>query len=325
MNLPTFEDAIKSSRAFNIFLSDFRLGLGHAYMLVSPDDEIVSEYFSLVAFTIFCDTHSACGNCVGCRTVAHENNTDITYFNREHQKIKVEMVKDLISTIDIKPLMGKKLYFIERADLMNIDAQNKLLKTLEEPPEDVSFFLGVQNESAMLDTIKSRCGVIHMDIFDRKTVYDVLKSFGVEDDAAEIAAACSEGQLGKAKHIALSPEFAETYTFVCGLLKNLKRSANIIEYDNHSIVQKNTEIFLDILSIVLRDILALKDCPEVATSTFLKDKLMPLTHDFSERAIGDILLKINEVRKELSLNVNLTSAIDDLFFYILEEKFKWQP
>ncbi len=325
MSFTTFEDAIKASKAFNVFLSDFRLGLGHAYMLVSPDDEIVSDFFSLVAMTVFCQTHTACGQCSGCRTVMHGNHSDIQYLNRSHEKIKVDAIKDLVNSVIIRPLGERKLYFVERADLMTAEAQNKLLKTLEEPPKDVSIFLGVANESAMLDTVKSRCRVIYMDIFSRETVFSVLKSFGVDDNNAEIASVCSEGLLGKAKRIALSKEYTDIYNFAVNLLFNLKKSVNIIEFDGADEIQKNVNVFLDALSLVLSDLLALKTKRENALSETIKAQLQPLKKSFSERAIANIIIKINEVRKKLSLNTNLTACVDDLFFCILEEKFKWQP
>ena len=55
-----FEDTLKNSRAYHLLSNDFRLELGHAYMLVSPDDDTVKEFFTLIATTIFCETKSAC-------------------------------------------------------------------------------------------------------------------------------------------------------------------------------------------------------------------------------------------------------------------------
>lgn len=76
---------------------------------------------------------------------------------RRRQKIKVEDVAGLIEDTETKPFESdNKLYFVNYADKMNPAAQNKLLKTLEEPQKAVSIFLGVGSESAILDTVKSR-------------------------------------------------------------------------------------------------------------------------------------------------------------------------
>lgn len=82
---------------------------------------------------------------------------------------------------------------------MNAQAQNKILKTLEEPPKDVTIFLGVANEASMLATIKSRTRNVYIDLFDEETIYNSMLALGLDDQMSAIAAACSEGQLGKAK------------------------------------------------------------------------------------------------------------------------------
>jgi DNA polymerase III gamma/tau subunit len=150
--------------------SDFRLEVGHAYMLVSPDDEIVKEFFTLLATTIFCETKSACMHCSQCSTVVHDNHSDVVVLNRNAENIKVETIRDMTKDASIRSLSGTKLYYIHRADMMSAASQNKLLKTLEEPPKGVTIFLGVSNESAMLDTIKSRCRSVYLDVFDNEVV-----------------------------------------------------------------------------------------------------------------------------------------------------------
>lgn len=105
----------------------------------------------------------------------------------------------MLDTIAVKPLSDRKVYFVHRADLMNAQAQNKILKTLEEPPKDVTIFLGVANEASMLATIKSRTRNVYIDLFDEETIYNSMLALGLDDQMSAIAAACSEGQLGKAK------------------------------------------------------------------------------------------------------------------------------
>ena len=173
-----FEDTLKNSRAYHLLSNDFRLELGHAYMLVSPDDDTVKEFFTLIATTIFCETKSACMHCNECGKVLHGNHPDLAVINAIGENIKVEAIKDLTEDAGIKSFSGTKVYYIHRADLMNTAAQNKLLKTLEEPPKGVVIFLGVSNESAMLDTIKSRTRTVYLDVFDNDTVKNAMLDLG---------------------------------------------------------------------------------------------------------------------------------------------------
>ena len=193
MNRPVFETTLRESRAFDLVSKDMMLGMGHAYMIVSPDDDTVKEFFTLVAGMIFCTSKRACFDCVECHKLLTDNHPDIFTVNYAGEKIKVQDVKNLISSVSIKPLGAVKAYFIHRADLMTPDAQNKLLKTLEEPPENVVFFLGAANEAGILDTVKSRCRKVYIDIFDRETVFNALTGLDCDGDSAAIAAACCEG------------------------------------------------------------------------------------------------------------------------------------
>lgn len=258
MNRPVFETTLRESRAFDLVSKDMMLGMGHAYMIVSPDDDTVKEFFTLVAGMIFCTSKRACFDCVECHKLLTDNHPDIFTVNYAGEKIKVQDVKNLISSVSIKPLGAVKAYFIHRADLMTPDAQNKLLKTLEEPPENVVFFLGAANEAGILDTVKSRCRKVYIDIFDRETVFNALTGLDCDGDSAAIAAACCEGQLGKARSIAFSPEYKERYSDALTLLEQLKRSRDILSAENVPSLRQNPGEFFKILSVAMRDIMAAK-------------------------------------------------------------------
>lgn len=254
----------------------------------------------------------------------HDNNPDITHFNREGESIKVDAVKELSAAADIRSFSGTRLFFVYRADLMNAAAQNKLLKTLEEPPEGVSFFLGVSNESAMLETVKSRCRKVYMDVFDDQTIKKALVDLGCEESIAKIATTCSEGTLGNAVKIARSPEYVELYRSAVKLLFDLKRSTDILAISRLSVLNNDTDKFLDVLSIILRNMLVLKAGKDKALSKLVGEDIKTLSESFSPLAISEIIKRINLSRRKLSLNVNSTATIDWLLFGILEDKFKWQ-
>ena len=324
MNEITFEKSLRASKAFSLISSDLKTGLGHAYMVVSPDDEIVDELFMLTAASVYCVSHYACLNCAECKKVLHNNHPDIFHLYPVKDKIKVEDIEGLLDTVSVKSLSGRKLYFIHRADLMNVQAQNKLLKTLEEPPSDVTIFLGVANEAGMLDTIKSRAREIYVDIFDEDAVYDAMLALGLDKEMSAIAAACSEGQLGKARKIATSPKYADLYKSALYVLNNLARSSDVVKVDGIIATQEDIQGFLDVLSIVLRDMLVSKQNEKMMLSKHVSEDIINLSGRYSERAIAEIILKINAVRKKLALNVSAIATIDDLLFSILEVRHKWQ-
>lgn len=318
-----FEKALRGSRAYSLLQNDLKSGLSHAYIIASGDDDVVDEFFMLAAMAIYCENaHSACCDCAECRRVLHATHADIFHINEKRDKIKVDDVTDMLSTVFIKSLSGRKLYFIHRADLMNVQAQNKLLKTFEEPPADVTVFLGVANESAMLDTIKSRARAIHIDLFDKDTVYDAMRALGCDENMSAVAAACSEGMLGKARKIATSPEYSSLYDEALSLMDGLDRSTDVARFDGKIANSDNVGAFLDVLSIIIRDMMIVQDQPDMVLSKHVSQKIAALANKYSQKALAKILYLINDTRRQLSLNVSALSAIDNLLFSALEVRHK---
>ncbi len=324
MNELTFEKPLRTSKAYSLIASDLKVGIGHAYMVISPDDEVVDEFFMLVATSMYCQNHNACFECAECKKVLHNNHADIYHLYPAGNKIKVGDVDLMTETVSVKSFSGRKVYFVHRADLMNVQAQNKLLKTLEEPPKDVTIFLGVANEASMLGTIKSRTRQIYMDSFDADAIFQSLSDMGIDEQMCAVATACSEGQLGKARKIASSQKYADLYKSALYVLDNLARSCDVVKVDGLIATQEDVDGFLDVLSIILRDMLVCKQNSEMLLSRHVGQNIIELSSRYSERAIAEIIFKVNSVRKKLSLNVSAIATIDDLLFSILEAKHKWQ-
>ncbi len=319
-----FENILKSSRAYELMLADIKKGLGHAYRIVCADDDLTDSFLTLVAASVFCANKNACLSCAECRKVLHMSHADVIHVNKERAEIKKETISDLVSSVEMRGLSGQKLYLVHRADLMNLAAQNKLLKTLEEPPEGVTFLLGVANDLSLLETVRSRSRAVYLDGFDEKAIYDELVSMGKEEHSAAVAAACSNGMPGKALLIADSSEYVGYYDAATSLLTRLNKSSDIIELSPAVQAVKDMDEFLDVLSIIIRDMLVYKHDPALSTAGLLGGDIPALSAKYSDRALAEILSAINLVRKKLSLNVNLQATIDSLLFKMLEVKHKWQ-
>lgn len=99
-----------------------------------------------------------CNNCKACKSFENNNNPDIIIIDEQDESIKTEQIKELVKNVLEKPIQGeKKIYIINNSENMTREAQNSLLKTLEEPPEYVIVILITSNENLLLNTIKSRC------------------------------------------------------------------------------------------------------------------------------------------------------------------------
>lgn len=320
-----FQDALKKSRAYNLIKHDIDTGnLSHAYMVISPDVFAVQNLFRLIACAVYCK--DACTTCPVCKKVQNGNHADVKFINEDGKKIKVEDVAALIEDTETKPFESdNKLYFVNSADKMNPAAQNKLLKTLEEPQKAVSIFLGVGSESAILDTVKSRTKKITLDRFSAGDIKDALLSSGVAVGNATIAAACADGMLWRAKEISSNSAFSETFDRAIFILNNLKKSSDVASFLNDKTLDKdNLPVFLDALSIVLRDMIAAKTDKNLIMSKHKEWEIETLSKGFSLDALSNILYLVNEERKKLSFYVGSTGVVENLLLGILEVKYKCQ-
>lgn len=320
-----FCDALKQSRAYNLIKHDIDTGnLSHAYLVISPDVFAVQNLFKIVACAVYCK--DACLSCTTCKRVLNGNHSDVKFINEDGKKIKVEDVSALIEDTETKPFESdNKLYFVCSADKMNPAAQNKLLKTLEEPQKAVSIFLGAASESAILDTVKSRTKKITLDRFSQEEIKRALINEGIGESQATIAAACSDGLLWRAKEISQNSAFSDTFDRAISILANLKKSSDVASFLNDKALDKdNLPVFLDALSIVVRDMIAAKTNKSLIMSKHKEAEIDALSQGFSLAALSKILYLINEERKKLSFYVGSLGVVENLLLGILEVKYKCQ-
>lgn len=319
-----FADALKSGRTYNLIKHDIDTGnLSHAYMVISPDTLALNNLFEIVACAVYCKD-DACLACTTCHRILHGNHADVKFINSDNKNLKVEDVESLIDDTGTRPFESDhKLYFVFSADKMNAAAQNKLLKTLEEPQKTVTIFLGVSRESAMLDTVKSRTKKITLDRFSQEEISSALKEEGFPSDSAETAAACADGMLGRAKEIAEDKSFAENYAQTVNVFKNLKKSGDVASFLNEKVLDKERlPVFLDIASLIVRDMMAAKTDERLITNKRTAEEVKAMSREYSLLALSNILYLINEERKKLNVYVSSVGVAENLLLGILEVKYK---
>ena len=168
-------------------------------------------------------TFAATLQCDSCKKAVGKNHPDIIMV--EHEKpgtITIDEIRDqVIHDVDIRPYYSPyKIYIIADADLMTPQAQNALLKTIEEPPEYAVILLLTSNIGALLPTIQSRCVRLDLKVVDDGLVKKYLmEHLHVPDYQAEIDASFAHGSIGRAKEAATSQEFADMTQSALKILK----------------------------------------------------------------------------------------------------------
>lgn len=132
--------------------------LPHAVIFECPDGATALRYAELAALRLVCETGTACGECGECRLARSGSHPDISLYAPDKTVFSVELARRVIEDAAVKPDRAPvKILILRGADKMSEQAQNALLKTLEEPPGNAKFILLAANAGSLLPTVRSRC------------------------------------------------------------------------------------------------------------------------------------------------------------------------
>lgn len=209
-----------------------------------------------------------CDSCKSCHAFNHGNHPDVIYFQplKNGKTYTIEDVREqLLETVDLKPFQyEKKIYIIEKADTLNIQSQNALLKTLEEPPAHAVFLLLAERAEAFLPTILSRVVVMKIRPLSAETIADYLMQAGHLAEESHILSAYAQGRIGQALELVEDEGFREMRQDILGKLEVLpsmsEGEAYLLAKDLEG--YKNDLRFLDIMELWYRDLLTAKSLRE---------------------------------------------------------------
>jgi DNA polymerase-3 subunit delta' len=175
-----------------------------AYLFVGPvgvGKETVAHHFARL---IFCqqDTQppTVCGACLACRKVDSGNHPDLQRIRPEGSLLRIGQIRELQRRIIYEPLeASRKVYILTDVERMNAEAENCLLKTLEEPPASSVLILLTSNIQALLPTTRSRCQVLQFHPMPTRELAKILTDrFSVAPEQAAALAIAAGGAIGKA-------------------------------------------------------------------------------------------------------------------------------
>ena len=295
--------------------------VSHAYILSGEAGMGRKTLAKAFAMTLLCEKsdREPCMQCHSCKQILSGNHPDVIWVTHEKPaSIGVEDVRRQINdTILIRPYNGSyKIYMVDEAEKMTAQAQNALLKTIEEPPAYAVIILMTTNQEAFLPTIRSRCVQLALRPLKDPVVSEYLTAtMDVPENQADIYAAFARGNLGKAIHLAGSEEFALLYREVLTLLKNIKgmEIPMLLDYIRR-LQEDNLDLdeCLDFMQLWYRDILMFKVTRDINTLIF-KDEysvVSSLCQKSSYEGLETILKAIEKAKVRLDANVNTDLALE---------------
>lgn len=296
--------------------------LSHAYIINGEYGSGRQTIASALAKTIQCqsktDDTDACGVCTSCKQTESHNHPDIKYITHDKTSISVNDIREQLNNdISIKPYSSEyKIYIIPDANKMTEQAQNALLKTIEEPPVYAIIILLTENCDSLLPTIRSRCVTLTMNPVEKDKICTYLENkFQLEPEQAQIAANYCQGNIGKAIRFASSSDFIEMKNQVLKLLKNLDSMdiASIIDTIKEFSTHKNDiNDYLDLMLLWYRDVLMFKVTKD-ANLLLYSDEYSAISEQATKRDyenIENIIAAIDKAKVRLKANVNFDVTIE---------------
>lgn len=304
--------------------------VSHAYIINGErcaGKEFIAKIF---AMALQCENRQEiepCEECHSCKQALSGNHPDIIYVS--HEKPNTIGVDDIRMQINgdvaIKPYSGpRKIYIMNEGEKMTVQAQNALLKTLEEPPEYVVLLILTTNMDSLLPTILSRCVVLNMKpVKDNQIKKFLMDNMGIPSYKADVCVAFARGNVGKARLLANSEEFDKVKEEAITLLKYINEmEINEVVAAIKKINEYKFDVndYLDILSIWYRDVLLFKATHDANDLIFREEiqYIRRIADRSTYEGIEQIIDALEKSKQRLNANVNFDLTMELLLLTIKE-------
>lgn len=322
-----FQDIIGQEHMTGHLQNAIRMGkVSHAYIIqgeAGSGKKLLADTF---AAALQCEEGGMepCGRCQSCKQAVSGNHPDIRRVTHEKASISVDDIRlQLNNDILVKPYSRPyKVYIIDEAEKMTEQAQNAMLKTIEEPPAYAVILLLTVNAKLLLPTILSRCILLNVRPVARGQITKLLtEHYGIAGFMADVAADFADGVPGKAIAYAQSGEFVNLKDEVIRLLRRLDSMPAEEIYKKVKEWAGSKTAIPDILSLIqlwYRDILVMKSTDGAGRLVFREEEreLASRAGNMSYGQIEDCLKAIETIKQRMNANVNLEVSLEMLLYTI---------
>lgn len=311
-------DIIKNTPSARSFARDIEKNISRAYLFTSEDTLVLENFLLFAELKTYCN--KVCLACTECKKILEKAKPDIKVLDAD-AKVGVKDIENMIEDAYLGAFEGgKKIYVIKNFNKLSDTVQNKLLKSLEEPADGVSYLLTANSVYGILTTVLSRVKLITLSKLSNSQISSFLKSKGIPDNG-EISA-CAEGNASLALKLALDTEFFSKAERVASIIRDIDGSVSVPRFFNEDVF-KDLKEALFLAERVLHDVLYITSGASFAVT--LKG-FMPIYEDISKQltvtAISQIMNEITVSEQKIGANCASINIIDCLLLKIAEEKAK---
>ena len=320
-----FQDIIGQEQITGHLQNAIRMGkVSHAYIIQGEAGSGKKLLANTFATTLQCEEGGIepCGHCQSCKQAVSGNHPDIRRVTHEKATLGVDDIRlQLNNDILVKPYSRPyKVYIIEEAEKMTEQAQNAMLKTIEEPPEYAVILLLTVNAKLLLPTILSRCILLNVRPVARGQITKLLtEHYGIAGFMAEVAADFADGVPGKAIAYAQSGEFVDLKEEVIRVLRRIDAMPAEEIYARVKEWAGRKAELPDILSLInlwYRDVLVMKSTNGAGRLVFREEEkeLSNQAERLKFAGIDECINAIELTRQRMNANVNLEVSLEMLLY-----------
>ncbi len=314
--------------------------LVHACLITGEKGTGKRTLAKLMASALLCssDKNRPCGTCRDCLLAEQGEHPDMTVIRqgvplapdgrKDRTNIPVDDIREMIRICGSHTLEGKaRVVLLFDADRMTAQAQNSLLKTLEEPPENTYLILVTEHPEALLTTVISRCRPIRLKAWSDAYILKVLSQEGIQGNHAEECTAEAHGSIGRALELAGDEEYWKTRAEVNGLFfRSAETGRSDILRVSNSWKDRKAEagILLNILETSLERMARFRfQSGTSGEMSGLPDNWKRFSAKAGPEDFSVLINAVSDARKQLESNVNFQAVLEQLLFIFMGEGNKW--
>lgn len=223
--------------------------IAHSYMFIGKESIGKMLFAKEFAKAILCtEDIKPCNTCKSCIQFNSSNNPDFKIIKPDGNNIRIDQIREIIKNVYEKPIVSnKKVFIINESNLMTKEAQNSLLKTLEEPPEYITIILITSNENIFLPTIKSRCTKIKFKKLSNEELKTIIKTQYNVEIISNLVLKIADGSVKKAINI---HEKEDEYKIINEIYSKIELKSEIDLINSKELVFKNKEETEELLEYI---------------------------------------------------------------------------